>query len=658
MPFRFLFLVFFAGICGTSLYARPPILLSPSASKYVIGQQVDYLTDTLGKLTIDEVRNPARERFFKPGLQTVPNMVFSNSSYWFRFQVSNRDFRPDSRYLFEIGFGNIKEINLYLVDSKGKTTVFRAGDQLGRASRPISFNTYVFQLPLQPGELYTAYLHINNRKLHSYFPLIIWEEKRFQDYAQPASLLWGFYWGTLCLMFLYHVVIWLFTHIRSYLYLALYLLSYMFYEACRGSNLGPRYLWPDSVWLAEHGLGLFSAGVFLTFIIFYAQALNLRKATPRLYYALWILCGISIVLVVVNLLELFPLSLQLIALVSSCPLVVGMFVAGLLTWRQGQTASRFYVIASMCYALGFTFFVLNRVGIIPGTGFLIHYSQNIGSLFEFTFMSVGLAAYIRNERWARRLTERQREIEALAAYEQQLRKKIEMEEALIAGQIQERRRVADELHDQLGSVLFSIRTRLSELSNSEKPPTIDRPALHSLLQSIQDAYDGIRLIAHNFWPDELEERGLGSSLQQLTSSLNRAGKTSFVLQLSGLEEQLHRLAKFHIYCVCLELVTNILKHAQASEATIRFTADDARQFLKLSVRDDGTGFEPEQFPQGKGIRSIHERVEQMNGTLAISNLPDEGGTWVQIKIPMATSPEFPTPALGYQLTGPVVVPAR
>lgn len=656
MPFRFILLVLLSS-CTANLYASQPVLLSPSQSKYIIGQQVDYLADTLGRLSISDVQKTAQARAFRPGLQEIPNMVFSNSSYWFRFQVSNRDFRPNSRYLFEIGFGNIKEIDLYLVDSQGRTTVFKAGDHLGRASRPLSFNTYVFPLPNRPGEVYTAYLHIDNRKLHGYFPLIIWEEKRFQEYAQPAALLWGFYWGTLFLMVLYHVVIWLFTHIRSYLYLALYLLSYMFYEACRGSNIGIRYLWPDSFWLAEHGLGLFSAGVFLTFIIFYSRALNLREVAPRLYYALWILCGVSIALVGINLLELYPLSLQFIALTSSCPLVIGMFVAGVQTWRQGQTASRFYVMASMCYAFGFTFFVLNRVGVIPGTGFLIHYSQNIGSLLEFTFMSIGLAAYIRNERRARRLTERQREIEALAAYEQQLRKKIEMEEALIAGQIQERRRVADELHDQLGSVLFSIRTRLGELSSAEKPPTIDRPALHSLLQSIQDAYDGIRLIAHNFWPDELEERGLGSSLQQLTSSLNRAGKTSFVLQLSGLEEQLNRLAKFHIYCVCLELVTNILKHAQASEATIRFTADEARQFLKLSVRDDGTGFDPDQFPQGKGIRSIHERVELMNGTFAISNLPDEGGTWVQIKIPVH-SPTLPAPALDYQFTEPVSIPAR
>lgn len=657
MPFRFFLLLLFLGIRAADVYASLPVLLSASQQKYSLGRRVDFLADTMDHLTINDVRKPALARFFQPSLQETPNLVFANSSYWFRFQLLNQDARPESRYLFEVGFGNIREIDLYLIDRTGKMTRFRAGDALGRHSRPISSNTYVFPLPLRPGEPYTVYVHIDNRQLHSYFPLIIWEERGFQAHAQVATLLWGFYWGTLCLMLLYHLVIWLFTRIVSYLYLAFYLLSYLFYEACRGSNIGIRYLWPSSTWLAEHGLGLFSLGVFFTFIIFYSRALNLRQTIPRLYYTLWILCGLSVVLVGINLVELLPLSLQFVALMSSCPLVIGMFVAGVLTWRQGQTSSKFYVIASMCYSFGFALFVLNRVGVVPGTGLLIHYSQNIGSLLEFTFMSVGLADYIRNERRSVRQMKRQREIAELAAYEQEIRKKIEMEEALIAGQIQERRRVADELHDQLGSVLFSIRTRLSELNNPDKQPIIDRSALHSLLQSVQDAYDGIRLIAHNFWPDELDERGLGSSLQQLTNSLNRAGKTSFVLQLSGMEEQLNRIAKFHLYCVCLELVTNILKHAQASEATIRFMVDENRQFLKLSVRDDGLGFDPDQFPQGKGLRSINERAGLMSGTISVSNLPDGGGTWVQIRIPLIEL-NLPKPPIHSQLNEPLVSPAR
>ncbi|GAA4409130.1 7TM diverse intracellular signaling domain-containing protein [Nibrella viscosa] len=655
MRFRFIMLFIVVSLCAGRLHASQPVILSPGHAKYIIGRHVEFLPDSLNNLTLEDVQKPAMAQQFHANLGEVPNLVSANCRYWFRFRVSSRDFRPESRHYLEIAFGNIKEINLYIIDRNGRAHPFQAGDQFGSASRLISFNTYVFPLPLQPGDWYTVYIRIDNRQLHNYFPLIIWEESQFQKYAQTAALLWGGYWGVLILMFLYHIIIFLFTHIVNYLYLGFYLLSYIFYEACRGSNLGIRYLWPDVVWLAEHGLGLFSLGVFVTFVVFYSRVLNLRVATPRLYRTLWALCSLSSMLVIINLLEVFPLSLQFVALMSSCPLVVGMFAAGVLTWRQGQLASRFYVLASMCYAFGFILFVLNRVGIIPGMSFLTHYSQNIGSLLEFIFMSVGLAAYIRNERLVRRSIERQREIAAMAAYEQQIRKKVEMEEALMAGQIQERRRVADELHDQLGSVLFSIRTRLGELKTADKQPAIDRNALHSLLQSVQDAYDDIRLIAHNFWPTELEERGLGSSLNKLTSSLNRAGKTSFVLQLSGKEDQLNRSAKFHVYCVCLELVTNILKHAQASEATIRFTVDDTRRWLKLSVRDDGAGFDPDLMPSGKGLRSIQERVNLLNGTVFISSLPEGGGTWVQIQIPI-DMPDFTALVPGQKPNGPVPFP--
>lgn len=155
------------------------------------------------------------------------------------------------------------------------------------------------------------------------------------------------------------------------------------------------------------------------------------------------------------------------------------------------------------------------------------------------------------------------------ALAEQLRQREELDAALIDGQIQERRRVADELHDHLGSVLFSVRARLSELDSANISPQV----LESLLNTVRDAYDDVRMISHNLWPDELEKLGFGYTLQQLIASLNRIGKTQFALQLSGLEDELERNAKFHLYCICLELVNNILKHAQANEASIRFLPD-------------------------------------------------------------------------------------
>lgn len=189
--------------------------------------------------------------------------------------------------------------------------------------------------------------------------------------------------------------------------------------------------------------------------------------------------------------------------------------------------------------------------------------------------------------------------------------------------------MADELHDQLGSVLFGIRTHLTELERTA--PLVEPVVLQALQRTVLEGYNEVRLISHNLWPEELENRGLGNTLTLLINSLNRLNKTRFTLQLSGAEESLDRTARFHIYCICLELVNNILKHADASEASVRFVAEG--NDLRLSVRDDGVGFRLGS-SDGRGLKSVEERVGRLSGTLNISHLPEGEGSWIQIRVPL------------------------
>ncbi|SOD99690.1 sensor histidine kinase [Spirosoma fluviale] len=633
----FLLLIAFGFAYALPGRASIPVHLPRGQPFQLIGLQTDYLSDPTYRLLLADVQRSAVAHRFLPTNQEIPNLPSSKPSHWFRFVFQPDKSQQHSQYLVEVGFGNIRRIDMYVVRAGRPVYHVQAGDAIGKAGRPLSFHTFVLPLPESSAQPQTVYLHIENKDVHSYFPLAVWERNSFLDHAQRASLLWGIYWGILLLMFLYHAIIWLFTHDRGYMYLALYLLAYLFYESARGSNIGARYLWPDSHWFIENNLAIFSVAVIAAFTLFYSHALNLRYSAVVFWQFLRWLSALSAVLMLVKLANWLPISSQSLAILSSYPLVFVMFLAGLRTWRHGQQAARFYVIASMCYALGFTIFVLNRTNVLPGTGFFLHYSQNIGSLLEFLFMAIGLASYVSSQQQQRLNEERRRiDVERLALVEQ-LRQREELDAALIDGQIQERRRVADELHDHLGSVLFSVRARLSELDSANISPQV----LESLLNTVRDAYDDVRLISHNLWPDELEKLGFGYTLQQLIASLNRIGKTQFALQLSGLEDELERHAKFHLYCICLELVNNILKHAQASEASIRFLPDPAGAGLRLSVRDDGVGFQQAD-GSGRGLRTVRERIERLEGTVSFSKLPEGEGTWIQIRVPVHRPQTMPT----------------
>lgn len=610
----------------TLLFAERLLSFTQEQKEYIIGPSASVLIDSTNQLKLADVLRVEAKRFRLVN-HKYPKVDDIKPAYWYRFVVHQS--AANNNFLLDVAFGNIYQIDLYIIDSVGNVQNQIAGDRLGPKSRPIPFPTYVFPLSLRPNETYTIYLRISNPTLHGYFPLVIREESAFLGYSQQTTLLWGFYWGILILMFLYHIIIWGFTRERGYLYLGLYLLSYIGFELSRGSNLGIRYIWSESAWFVSHGLEFFSTLVLFAFTGFYGRMLNLRNTVRPLFYALNGLCGLGGLLLLNTMFVIIPVSSQTAAILSSYPLVLIMFLAGLITWQRGQQTSRFYIIASMCYAAGFTVFVLNRTGVLPGMGLLTHYSQNIGSLFEILFMSVGLADYVRTQRRQRLQEERRHAVTQQLRLTEQLHKKQELDNALIDGQIQERRRVADGLHDQLGSVLFGIRTHLTELERTA--PKIEPETLRALIQTVQEGYNEVRLISHNLWPDELEKNGLSKTMLLLTNSLNRFGKTRFALQLSGVEDELGRTARFHIYCICLELVTNILKHADASEASIRFVADD--NDLRLSVRDDGVGFGPES-SDGQGLRSVEERVSKLRGSLNISHLPEGEGSWIQIHIPI------------------------
>lgn len=396
---RFLFALLLIPELACSGPTNSLITLHNAQREYVVGLQTMVLIDPNKTLTINDIRK-VEDGYFQPVDKAYPMFTDTQPTYWLRFRLQQQS--ANLRYLLEVAFGNIRRIDLYIVDSQGRMTQQKVGDDLARASRLIDFPTYLLPLPLRAGEPYTVYLRLNNQGPHAYFPLIIREELACLNYIQSNTLLWGFYWGILVLVFLYHIVFWGFTRNRGYLYLGLYLLAYIGFELSRGSNFGMRYIWPNSVWFALNGLGFFSTLVLFSFTLFYSRILSLKRSVPVLFYTLCGLCAVGALLLVNSVLKLIPVqSTQLMAILSSYPLVLIMFLAGLITWRQGQQASRYYIIASMCYALGFTVFVLNRSGVLPGMGLLVHYSQNAGSLFEILFMSVGLADYVRTQRQQR-----------------------------------------------------------------------------------------------------------------------------------------------------------------------------------------------------------------------------------------------------------------
>ena len=214
-----------------------------------------------------------------------------------------------------------------------------------------------------------------------------------------------------------------------------------------------------------------------------------------------------------------------------------------------------------------------------------------------------------------------------------LRKNKEIKEASLGGQKTERRRIAADLHDNLGGMMSAIRLSIEAMDTATLSKK-EKEVYDNVLTMTRQAYNDVRLLAHNLQPEELEKFGLTEALQRLIHKLNDSQSIHFSLINNGLG-RLSKEVEFNLYSICLELSNNIIKHSGATEASFEFV-DGGEQF-QLLVTDNGRGFIQNNTSDGMGMKNIQERTEQMAGRLKIHSRPDEG-TLFQFSIPLLTPP--------------------
>jgi PAS domain S-box-containing protein len=201
-----------------------------------------------------------------------------------------------------------------------------------------------------------------------------------------------------------------------------------------------------------------------------------------------------------------------------------------------------------------------------------------------------------------------------------------------AAVLEERERLARELHDSVTQSLYSL-TLLAEAGREQtQAGALEQAARYQLRVSeiAQHALKEMRLLVHELRPPLLEKEGLvGALRQRLEAVEGRAGvKTRLLVdELANLpaavEEGLYRIA--------LEALNNALKHAAASSVNVCVRTQDGR--IELEVTDDGIGFDPDVMDDrgGMGLSSMRERAEKLGAALTIQSAPGKG-TQVLIRI--------------------------
>jgi PAS domain S-box-containing protein len=202
--------------------------------------------------------------------------------------------------------------------------------------------------------------------------------------------------------------------------------------------------------------------------------------------------------------------------------------------------------------------------------------------------------------------------------------------------LEERQRLARELHDSVSQALYGIalgaRTARALLGREGPPERVDE-WLEYVLSLAEAGLTEMRALIFELRPESLETEGLIVALKQQAAALEARHELPVHTTL-GEEPELPLEAKEALYRIAQEALHNTVKHARASRADLKLE-HDARG-IALEVSDDGAGFDPgRDFSGHLGLKSMRERTARLGGTLRVESIPGEG-TNVRVQIPLGT----------------------
>jgi signal transduction histidine kinase len=201
-------------------------------------------------------------------------------------------------------------------------------------------------------------------------------------------------------------------------------------------------------------------------------------------------------------------------------------------------------------------------------------------------------------------------------------------DVMLESQEKERQRIANELHDNLGSMLTTLKHNFENLKRSDTTTTAKENDLFAKTDSlIEEAYQEVRNIAHLKNLGVIGSEGLVIAVKKMAEKMSILEKLNINVIPHGLNERLENTIEVMLFRMIQELCTNIIKHSEATEVNIYLTQHNNDE-LNIIIEDNGKGFDPKNTVSnsGIGLKSIEKKVEQMNGTFTIDSIVSKGTT--------------------------------
>jgi len=255
------------------------------------------------------------------------------------------------------------------------------------------------------------------------------------------------------------------------------------------------------------------------------------------------------------------------------------------------------------------------------------------------FLSIGAGVLLlfilvyNNIKRKKKIAEQERELEIQKKEKILKDQELTTIDAMISGQEKERQRLASDLHDSVGATLAAAKLQFHHLSKNRDKGEHTDELFTKTGKLLEDAYTEIRTMAHVKNSGVIAKNGLLPAVQKLAKNASGINGLHIEVEDFGLEERLENTLEISVFRIVQELVTNIIKHSQATEASI--SINQYKDSLNIIVEDNGNGFDVRSLQQndGMGLGSIEKRIEHLEGTLEVDSTPKKGTT-ILIDIPL------------------------
>lgn len=597
------------------------------ANDEILSNYYSYFEDKTKDASITEILQLLKQHQFinKTKGKHEFNSRYTHGTYWFALPVKN-----DTTYtlplLWSFYQNNLGYVLYDITDTAHPVFMDSVLSSWPLSKRKIKLraSSFKIELPANTFKLFLVKVFILNSE-GLYLPTDLTTTEDVYLWEIDNAFLMGSYIGYFTLICLFNIFLCLFLQAKIHLWHSLYVLMIILYSLTENMYdvlYFPEWLYPTFNKLPKM--------LFLSFSLFFGilvfQIFSKQKLFFPKYYKLFNYFKSAILTICILLLVgSFIFSGQSF-LLTSLRIIMDVIFYSALTALMTNIIYGVYkkdkLIITYFLAVLFLLIAYLDLAFVNVLKFRLMYFRPgnvlVGLALEITLLTSFFIINISNEQKRNYLLLKQKNNE-----------NANLTENIITIQEQERKRIAEDLHDDIGATLSALHLHISNIPDQilSGSNILQQFYAKSLSLALKAATD-VRGISHDLLPKDFAELGLFTILQNRIDELNASCNILFTFIADGEEKKLTNIYSITIYRIINELISNIIHHSQAQIALIQILINLNQ--LQIIAEDNGIGISEGKTKNGIGMKNILSRVEFLKGTLIIDSI--KKGTTIIINI--------------------------